>query len=127
VYQRLYSDLTKDLPLWNAIAAPTGDRYQWDDSTYIARPPFFDAAVPKVGDIKGRHRRWPCSAIPSHRPHQPRRQLQAHHTGRQISARPQGRGQGLQQLRLASRQPRSDDARHLRHVRIKNLMLRQRG
>ncbi len=43
MYQRLYSDLTKDLPLWNAIAAPTGDRYQWDDSTYIARPPFFDS------------------------------------------------------------------------------------
>jgi aconitate hydratase len=42
VYQRLYSDLTKDLPLWNAIAAPTGDRYQWDESTYIACPPFFD-------------------------------------------------------------------------------------
>jgi len=52
VYQKLYSDLTKDLPLWNAIKAPTGDLYQWDDSTYIARPPFFDAAVPKVGDIK---------------------------------------------------------------------------
>ncbi len=42
VYQRLYSDLTKDLPLWNAIQAPTGNLYQWDDSTYIARPPFFD-------------------------------------------------------------------------------------
>jgi aconitate hydratase len=53
VYRKLYSDLTKDLPLWNAIAAPTGNRYQWDDSTYIARPPFFDAATPKVGDIKG--------------------------------------------------------------------------
>ncbi len=53
VYRKLYSDLTKDLPLWNAISAPTGNRYQWDDSTYIARPPFFDAATPKVGDIKG--------------------------------------------------------------------------
>ncbi len=42
LYRKLYSDLTKDLPLWNAISAPTGDRYQWDDSTYIARPPFFD-------------------------------------------------------------------------------------
>jgi aconitate hydratase len=52
IYQKMYSDLTKDLPLWNAIKAPTGDCYQWDDSTYIARPPFFDAAVPKVGDIK---------------------------------------------------------------------------
>ena len=53
VYQKLYSDLTKDLPLWNAIQAPTGNLYQWDDSTYIARPPFFDAAVPEIGDIKG--------------------------------------------------------------------------
>jgi aconitate hydratase len=53
VYRRLYSDLTKDLPLWNAIAAPTGDRYQWDESTYIACPPFFEAPAPKVGDIKG--------------------------------------------------------------------------
>jgi aconitate hydratase len=53
MFQRLYSDLTKDLPLWNAIAAPTGERYQWDDSTYIAKPPFFDADAPKVGEIKG--------------------------------------------------------------------------
>ncbi|KAF0202700.1 MAG: aconitate hydratase [Gallionellaceae bacterium] len=52
MYRRLYSDLTKDLPLWNAISAPTGERYQWDDSTYIARPPFFDAATPEVGDIR---------------------------------------------------------------------------
>ena len=53
VYRELYSDLTRDLPLWNAITAPTGELYQWDDSTYIARPPFFDAAVPEVGNIVG--------------------------------------------------------------------------
>ncbi|HEX5364118.1 MAG TPA: aconitase family protein, partial [Gallionella sp.] len=53
VYRKLYSDLTKDLPLWNAIEAPTGNQYQWDDSTYIACPPFFDAATPEVADIKG--------------------------------------------------------------------------
>ncbi len=41
-YRRLYGDLTRDLPLWNAIPAPTGNLYQWDDSTYIARPPFFE-------------------------------------------------------------------------------------
>ncbi|HEU0189356.1 MAG TPA: hypothetical protein VFQ97_05110, partial [Gallionella sp.] len=46
VYRRLYSDLTRDLPLWNAIPAPAGNLYQWDDSTYIARPPFFDAFSP---------------------------------------------------------------------------------
>jgi aconitate hydratase len=53
VYRKLYSDLTKDLPLWNAISAPTGNQYQWDDSSYIARPPFFDATAPKVGNIIG--------------------------------------------------------------------------
>ncbi|MDR2195993.1 MAG: aconitate hydratase AcnA, partial [Gallionellaceae bacterium] len=53
VYRSLYTDLTRDLPLWNAIPAPVGDQYQWDDSTYIARPPFFDAAAPKIGNIEG--------------------------------------------------------------------------
>ena len=53
VYRKLYSDLTRDLPLWNAIEAPVGNLYQWDDSTYIACPPFFDGAAPEVGDIKG--------------------------------------------------------------------------
>jgi aconitate hydratase len=53
VYRKLYSDLTRDLPLWNAITAPTGNLYQWDDSTYIARPPFFEQFGMQTGDIKG--------------------------------------------------------------------------
>ena len=53
VYRKLYSDLTKDLPLWNAIPAPTGNRYQWDDSTYIARPPFFEQFGMQTGSITG--------------------------------------------------------------------------
>ncbi|MDO8350748.1 MAG: aconitate hydratase AcnA [Gallionella sp.] len=52
VYRALYSDLTRDLPLWNAIEAPQGELYQWDDSTYIARPPFFDGTAPEVANIK---------------------------------------------------------------------------
>ncbi len=52
IYRELYADLTRDLPLWNAITAPTGELYQWDDSTYIARPPFFDAEIPVVANIK---------------------------------------------------------------------------
>lgn len=53
VFHKLYGDLTKDLPLWNGISAPTGDQYQWDDSTYIACPPFFEGEEPTVGDIHG--------------------------------------------------------------------------
>ena len=56
MYRRLYSDLTRDLPLWNAISSSTGNLYQWDDSTYIARPPFFDALPPLPN---------PLPAIPS--------------------------------------------------------------
>jgi aconitate hydratase len=42
VFQRLYSDLTKDHPLWNNISSATGQVYNWPQSTYIAEPPFFD-------------------------------------------------------------------------------------
>ncbi|MFZ2541135.1 MAG: aconitate hydratase [Gallionella sp.] len=53
LYRSLYSNLTKDLPLWNAISAPTGNQYQWDDSTYIALPPFFAQFSMQTGHIKG--------------------------------------------------------------------------
>jgi aconitate hydratase len=55
VYRDLYSNLTKDLPLWNAISASTGNIYQWDDSTYIACPPFFDNFGMTAGSIEGIH------------------------------------------------------------------------
>jgi aconitate hydratase len=54
-YRRLYRDLTKDLPLWDAIPAPIGNLYQWDESTYIARPPFFEQfrmQTGQIGDIR---------------------------------------------------------------------------
>ncbi|QYZ67779.1 MAG: aconitate hydratase [Gammaproteobacteria bacterium (ex Lamellibrachia satsuma)] len=41
-YRRLYKDFARDNPLWEDIAAVTGEIYVWDPSTYIARPPFFD-------------------------------------------------------------------------------------
>ncbi len=40
-YRRLYSDFTKDYPLWNCIPAAAGQVYTWGRSTYIAEPPFF--------------------------------------------------------------------------------------
>ncbi len=51
IYRELYVDFTRDLPLWNAIPAPTGNQYQWDDSTYIARPPFFEQQAEPNGNI----------------------------------------------------------------------------
>jgi len=51
MYRALYSDLTRDLPLWNAISSGSGNLYQWDDSTYIARPPFFERFATQPGSI----------------------------------------------------------------------------
>jgi aconitate hydratase len=55
-YRRLYSDFTKDNPLWNAIPSATGQVYAWDKSTYIAEPPFFKEFTMHPGvarDIRG--------------------------------------------------------------------------
>ena len=41
-FRRLYGDLTKDQPLWNAISSASGQVYNWPKSSYIAEPPFFD-------------------------------------------------------------------------------------
>src|SRR5690606_34686837 len=55
-FRRLYADFSKDQDLWNAIAAPTGEIYDWPASTYIARPPFFEdfgRQPAPIGDIHG--------------------------------------------------------------------------
>lgn len=41
-FQRLYSNLTKNHPLWNNVTSVTGQTYNWPPSTYIAEPPFFE-------------------------------------------------------------------------------------
>ena len=40
-FRRLYSNLTKDHPLWNNVSSVSGQAYDWPKSTYIAEPPFF--------------------------------------------------------------------------------------
>ncbi len=43
MFQREYADVFKGDERWQALVAPTGERFQWDpNSTYIRRPPFFD-------------------------------------------------------------------------------------
>jgi aconitate hydratase len=55
MYRELYADVARANPLWNDIVAPTGGVYAWEDSTYIAEPPFFrDFALEPAptGDIR---------------------------------------------------------------------------
>jgi aconitate hydratase len=57
LFRSTYSVVFEGDARWKALPIPEGDRYAWaDDSTYIARPPFFEglsAAIPPVGDIVG--------------------------------------------------------------------------
>ena len=41
-FQQLYSDLTRNHPLWNSVTSVSGQTYNWPQSTYIAEPPFFE-------------------------------------------------------------------------------------
>jgi aconitate hydratase len=55
-YRKLYADFTKGFDLWNNIPSTAGQVYNWDKSTYIAEPPFFENFGPGAGtsaDVKG--------------------------------------------------------------------------
>ncbi|MBL8522993.1 MAG: aconitate hydratase AcnA [Betaproteobacteria bacterium] len=56
-FQRLYSNLGADNPLWQNIKGVTGQVYDWPKSTYIAEPPFFGGnfgmSAGTAKDVKG--------------------------------------------------------------------------
>ena len=105
-------------PAWQGMPVPTGDIYAWDEnSTYIKKPPYFDdMADPKppledlggmrvlalLGDSITTDHISPAGSIPKDSP-----------AGRYLIVARRG-AQGLQLLRRAPRQSRSDGARHAR-------------
>jgi len=55
-FRRLYSDFTKDNPMWADVPSSSGQVYNWPKSTYIAEPPFFrefGMSAGKAHDVKG--------------------------------------------------------------------------
>ena len=57
LFRQRYADLYDGGEPWDALAGEASERFRWDDSsTYIRRPPYFDALsreVPPVMDIEG--------------------------------------------------------------------------
>ena len=102
---------------WKSMPAPTGKLFEWDaQSTYVREPPFFIdfASEPApFADILGARA---CGArrLDHDRPHLAGRCDRRRFAGRQVPHRARRRAGRVQQLRLAPRQSRSDDARHLR-------------
>jgi aconitate hydratase len=42
MFTRSYDDVFTGDERWSSLEIPEGDRYEWPDSTYVRRPPFFD-------------------------------------------------------------------------------------
>ncbi|MDR2013903.1 MAG: aconitate hydratase AcnA, partial [Rhodanobacter sp.] len=55
MFEKNYADVFKGDSRWNAIASPDGAVYQWDDSTYIKNPPYFDGMRKEAGSIQDIH------------------------------------------------------------------------
>ena len=59
MYSKIYDKISLGNKQWNTLAVPESDLYPWDPmSTYIKRPPFFDALprdVPAIASIEGAH------------------------------------------------------------------------
>ncbi len=55
VYRNLYGDFAHGNPLWNQISSASGEAYAWEESTYIAEPPFFADFSLTPGQAKDIH------------------------------------------------------------------------
>jgi aconitate hydratase len=57
MFEKEYAEVFEGDAQWKALAVPEGERFAWDpESTYIKRPPYFDAMVDPetfVQDLKG--------------------------------------------------------------------------
>ena len=88
-----------------------------DDSTYVRRPSFLED-VPRepraAGRHRGRARAGAARRLGHDRPHLPGRLDQGGLAGGALPQRARRRAGGVQLLRRAPRQPRGDDARHVR-------------
>jgi aconitate hydratase len=47
MFRSSYADVFAGDEHWNSLEIPTGDLYEWGDSTYVKRPPYFDGMSPE--------------------------------------------------------------------------------
>ena len=118
MFRKSYGEVFEGDERWTGLEVPTGDRFAWaDDSTYVRLPPYFEGMPDEpteVTDIEGARvlallgdsvttdHISPAGSIKKDSPAGP------------LPPGARRRGQGLQLLRLTARQPRGDDARHVR-------------
>jgi aconitate hydratase len=47
MFTRNYADVFTGDERWSSLEIPEGDRYEWTDSTYVRKPPFFEGMDPE--------------------------------------------------------------------------------
>src|SRR3954447_10996299 len=52
MFQRSYADVFTGDERWQAIEVSEADRYDWPDSTYVRKPPFFEGMDPEPADVE---------------------------------------------------------------------------
>jgi aconitate hydratase len=52
MFTRSYAEVFTGDERWNAVEVPEGDRYEWPDSTYVRRPPFFEGMDPEPKPVE---------------------------------------------------------------------------
>ena len=51
MFERSYADVFSGDERWRSLETPEGDRYTWPDSTYVRKPPFFEAIEPEPAPV----------------------------------------------------------------------------
>ena len=117
-YRETYSaDIATKNPLWDGIPQATGEMYPWEsDSSYIKEPPFLDDALRKstLRDITGARALAILGNSITTDHISPIGSIKSTSPAGLYLQKPRRRAGGLQQLRRAPHEPRSDDARHVR-------------
>ena len=131
-FQSKYADVFKGDEKWQAVETADSETYDWPPtSTYIQNPPYFQGMSKEPGvisDITGARILALLGDMVTTDHIRPRGLVQADDAGRQVPDGAADRAARLQLLRLAARQPRGDDARHLRqHPHQERDARRRRG
>ena len=118
MFTRDYADVFTGDDRWQALSIPTGDTFEWDSgSTYVRKPPYFEGiqrdpdpvtnisgarVLAKLGDSVTTDHISPAGAIKADSP------------AGTLPRRARRRAARLQLVRVAARQSRGDDPRHVR-------------
>lgn len=53
MFTRNYANVFEGDTRWNSMSIPNGHVYQWNSSTYIKNPPYFEHMKPNAGSVEG--------------------------------------------------------------------------